>query len=310
MSNQSYILNPLTPLAFLPPDIAYQFTISTYVAIGSVGALVWDILLNFNLDYQLLFKDTLTFPTAAYFLSRFSVLVYSLLDVIVQTAPLGNHCHSVEKAICVFYHIAFSSTSLLFFLRVRAVFYRNRLIILFDFLLWLAVLGGSLTIATVGGATELGPTKYCQLEPPKGYISAAPITLTVFDTFVFLAVSWHLISTSCAGNTNNPRMKGVLLGKYIPAFSRAVLQNGQVYYLVSVTTNLTIITLSFLSGLPPIFRYMLIFNCTLTNMMACKVFRNIKFGTFRQTPMPSHAKGSMGSSTKDSGSRPRAVMKK
>jgi len=29
--------NPFTPMAFLPPEIAYQVTISTYIGVGSMG---------------------------------------------------------------------------------------------------------------------------------------------------------------------------------------------------------------------------------------------------------------------------------
>ncbi|RDB22996.1 hypothetical protein Hypma_009717 [Hypsizygus marmoreus] len=278
MSNQTEILNPLTHLLYLPPDIAYQSSISTYFILGSTGAFTWDILSNVDLEYKILFNQRVTFSTVAYFLSRCSVLTYSLLTITLQTAPLGKLCQSVEKAICVIFHLVFSSTSLLFFLRVRAVFERRRRIVIFFFILWLAVLGGSLTIATGSdGATELAPTRYCQLSLLKEYIAVAPITLTVFDTLVFLAISWHLLAHSFTDPHKKSTLPRVLLGQSIPAFSRAILQDGQVYYLISVTSNLAVIAITFIPGISPIYRYMFMFNSTLTNMMACKVFRSTKF---------------------------------
>jgi len=31
------ILNPFTPMAFLPPDVAYQVTVTKYVLVASLG---------------------------------------------------------------------------------------------------------------------------------------------------------------------------------------------------------------------------------------------------------------------------------
>jgi len=80
--------NPFTPLAFLPPDIAFQITIASYILVGTLGVsstllgisqynlihlnqvLVWDILNNIGGDFKLLFKHRISLPTIAYFLSR------------------------------------------------------------------------------------------------------------------------------------------------------------------------------------------------------------------------------------------------
>ncbi|RDB23091.1 hypothetical protein Hypma_009730 [Hypsizygus marmoreus] len=275
------ILNPLAPMVHLPPPLAALFTNATYVILGSIGALSLDILVNLGSDYRLLFTHRVTFPTVIYFVSRASALIYTLLNGVFNTAPLGMRCQVDEKTLCVLFHVAFSSTALLFFLRVRAVFNDNKYVIRFFFILWLAVLGGSLTVSTVGGATEIGPTHHCNPKPLKTYIIAAPITFAINDTFVFLAISWRLLMNSWDPDVKRS-FKVVAFGEYLPRFSQALLQDGQVYYLVSVTSNLVSVILTFTSGGPNDYLYMFIVNCSLTNMMACRVYRHTKFGDFRE----------------------------
>ncbi|KAH0581337.1 hypothetical protein H2248_012429 [Termitomyces sp. 'cryptogamus'] len=276
---QAQQLNPLTPMAFLAPRVGYQATISAYVMVGSLAALIWDVLSHVDSDFKLLFRHKIGIPTIVYFLSRASVLVYVSLNVIFITAALPN-CQIIEKTICVLYHITFSSTAFLFFLRVRAVFNKNKFIVMFFAALWLGVLGGSLTVATVSNGFHLGPTRYCISTEFKPYASAAPIAFTVNDTFVFFAISWRLLSSGTL-RCEKLDMKSLMLGKYLPAFSRALLQDGQVYYLVSITSNLVDVVTTWVGAVP--YRLMFaIFNITLTNMMACRVFRHTRFGKFRE----------------------------
>ncbi|KAG6909496.1 hypothetical protein DXG01_017218 [Tephrocybe rancida] len=277
---QAQQLNPLTPMAFLTPASGYQATIAAYVMVGSIGALIWDILINVDSDFKLLFRHKIGVPTLVYFLSRAGVLVYVLMNVIFQTAALPN-CQVIKKTVCVLYHVAFSSTSLLFFLRVRAVFIHNKVVVAFFAVLWLSVLGGSLTVATVGNAAHLGPTHHCSATRLKQYASAAPITFAINDTFVFLAISWQLLFNATRDSTQG--FKSRIRGKYLPAFSRALLQDGQVYYLVSVTSNITVAVITWAQAVPLSYRLMFtIFNVTLTNMMACRVFRHTRFGNFEE----------------------------
>lgn len=148
-------------------------------------------------------------------------------------APLGENCKVIQTACCVLYHIAFASTAFLFFLRVRAFYNRNKYVVAFFFISWLVVLGGALSVtaASAGSGHPLGPTPYCYSTPAKSYISASPITLAINDTFVFLAISWRLLGNSQFTLRKKPSFKAVILGQSLPAFSRALLQDGQIYYL-------------------------------------------------------------------------------
>jgi len=56
------LLNPSTPMAFLPPEIAYQVTISVYIVVGAMGVCV---LCKFNIGAKLInhsIGDDLGYP--------------------------------------------------------------------------------------------------------------------------------------------------------------------------------------------------------------------------------------------------------
>lgn len=54
----------------------------------------------------------------------------------------------------------------------------------------------------------------------------------VNDTFVFLAISWKLMRNAYVEEFNiKGRIRTMVLGDYMPAFSKGMLKDGQSYYL-------------------------------------------------------------------------------
>jgi len=245
--------------------------------------LIWDILSNIGSDYRLLFKHKITRPTLIYFLSRASILVYTLLNTTLQTAS-HRHCLAIARTSCVLCHVAFSSTAFLFFLRVRAVFNKDKYVVGFFFIVWLGILGVSVATAAAGKAVFPNPTHYCIGEPFQPYVGAVPTTVAINDTLVFLAISWRLLKDSWPETGTPLNLGSFFRGEYLPACSKAVLQDGQVYYLIAVTSNLTVVVLGSVKGVPYAYQFMFtVFNCALTNMMACRVYRQTKLGTFKES---------------------------
>jgi hypothetical protein len=125
----------------------------------------------------------------------------------------------------VVYHIAVSSTALLFFFRVRAVFNNNRYVSIVFFIIWLSVLGGSLTAITSLTGIHIDNTKYCTFSNFQPYRSSGNITLAIFDTCVFAAITGRLSNNQSLPNAGvkPDKSRFSLFGKYLPAFSRALL---------------------------------------------------------------------------------------
>lgn len=129
------------------------------------------------------------------------------------------------------YHVGLSSTALLFFLRVRAVYAGNKYITGVFFILWLSVLGGSLTFINGVSGASIGTTKYCMNVMTHPYTSSSLITAFIFDTTVFMAISWHLLVDAWdVPKQNGSIFKLFLASKYLPAFSQGFIQDGQKYY--------------------------------------------------------------------------------
>ncbi|KAJ7277426.1 hypothetical protein C8J57DRAFT_1309190 [Mycena rebaudengoi] len=295
--NATDLLNPLTPLAYLPPDFAYQSQIGNYITIGTLGVracldsicsaqfriltgIHWDILCNTHNDYKLLFKHRIGLGTVAYFFSRLATLFYILMSTLFQTYPLNN-CSVAAKANEIACVIALPANSFLFFLRARAIFDRNRYLILMFFCLWLGVLGSALTPALPGVLTagNVGPTKYCMNIAGKAYGGLFTIPPLINDTIIFLAISWRMFQIAHVDNGLTANMKAFMTGEYLLPFSKAVLQDGQLYYLITVAANLPAAIMTFNTGISVEYRVMF-YVCTVmvTNCMACHVYRNTKFG--------------------------------
>ncbi|KAF9045140.1 hypothetical protein BJ165DRAFT_1475549 [Panaeolus papilionaceus] len=277
--------NPTTPMAFLPPDLAFQVTISSYILVGSCGVLVWDILDNLTGDYKLLTKHHVGLATIAYFVSRLGSLGYVLASTIFETAGITDNCNHFDQVVTTFYPLAIPMTALLFLFRVRAVFDRNKYVVAFFTFMWLAVLGGCITVSQGVTGANIGPTKYCINFAFKPYIGAGGIIPVVNDTLVFLAISWRLLANARTqlGLQTRMNLKELIAGDYLPAFSRAIFQDGQAYYLTTVTTNLVAVIMFYINVVPPTYRSMFtVPNVALMNIMACRVFRKTKFGVFRE----------------------------
>ncbi|EGN97842.1 hypothetical protein SERLA73DRAFT_168972 [Serpula lacrymans var. lacrymans S7.3] len=276
MVNGTYLPNPYTPAAFLPPEIAISEQISQYVLVGSAGAIIWDILSNLISDYKLLSRHRIGLPTMVYFLSRIATLFYVLICTIFETAPLGD-CSTYQLVNDISLAVAIPSTALQFFLRIRAIFTGNKYIIFFFFFLWLGVLGCCMSSITGIQGVTIGLTQYCTNPEPKLYIVSPTIAVVVHDTLVFLAISWHLMSHFDADPGTRSWWKSFFSGHYLPHFTRMLLRDGQVYYLITVISNLVVVIVILITSIPGAYRAMLsVPNMVITNAMACRVFRSTR----------------------------------
>jgi len=156
----------------------------------------------------------------------------SLTFRFIQAAPLGN-CHEVASGILWFYPLQMSCTALLFFFRVRAMCHDTKWATPFFFVMWLGVTVASTPSAYLNTITNLGPTAYCIGKVLPKYAIVVSILPFVNDTLIFVAITMKLAGsqdTSCAPRRGS-WIRVVLFGEYLPNFSKAMLRDGQVYYL-------------------------------------------------------------------------------
>ncbi|KAF8161832.1 hypothetical protein K438DRAFT_1472713, partial [Mycena galopus ATCC 62051] len=259
----------------LPPDIAKQVHIASLVFSGTGAVLVWDILHHLSEDYYLFFKHQFRLSAAAYLVSRrVASLVYVLGFTVFATYPLHN-CHTALVVFDAFYPISTGATALLFFIRVRAIYGAARLPTLLFGALWLAVVAISLLVPLSTDATKVGTV--CLVTQIYAWVGAPGIALTVHDTTVFFAISYRLLSNSHVEYTAGQRARALVRGANLHAFSKVLFRDGQSYYMITVVTNVLLVSLVCSPRVSPVYRGMMaIPNIALTNIMACRVYRNAK----------------------------------
>jgi hypothetical protein len=69
------------------------------------------------------------------------------------------------------------------------------------------------------------------------YISVPIIMHAAFDTLVFFAISFRIISFSIVGDTFSARMKSFFRGEGLPSLPRSLLFGGQAYYVFVISSS-------------------------------------------------------------------------
>ncbi|CAL1702480.1 unnamed protein product [Somion occarium] len=276
--------NPLTPLAWLPPDIAGQLEASRYLYAATLGAWIWDVLMALPDEFRMLVTRRASLSDAAYVLARLASGAFITTSFVFQVSAVSD-CHALAKAIGWCGAFGLSLNSLLFFFRVKAVFNSSKLITALFAFVWFATFACALTAPFGVDGIHIGTTGNCVNSNVKTFSSAGLIVVAVNDTLVFIAISTRLMMYSLA-DTWVDRFKTFFSGKGMGHMSRALLQTGQLYYLVTVGVNIVAMVVILTPSVPPVLRAMFaIPNVALQNAMACRVFRLIKLGMITDKPV-------------------------
>ncbi|KAJ6560645.1 hypothetical protein DFH09DRAFT_1483350 [Mycena vulgaris] len=267
----------------IPASLQRPLQIVAYVFAGSTAVLIWDILNHLRNDYSLLFRHKMSPATAAYVVSRIASLIYTLGFTLFATYPLPA-CNTAFIAFNSFYPITVSSTAFLFFCRVRAIYGGSRVVTVIFGVLWLAVLATSITVPVSGRGASVGDPPQClSLARHGARGGSSGITITIHDTIVFFAISYGLVANFAhAQQTRGDQLKDLFSGASLPAFSKSLFSDGQMYYMVTVVTNILTTVLVYVPTSSPAYHGLLVIpNVALRSMMACRVYRNTMLGLTR-----------------------------
>ncbi|TFK38670.1 hypothetical protein BDQ12DRAFT_683148 [Crucibulum laeve] len=286
MSVASALPNPLTPLAFLPPTLANQFEVSRYMYAITLGIYLWDIALNLGNDYKLLFQHKILLPTVIYYLSRAVTLAYILTSFIFQVGHVDD-CQALVVSLGICNLLSTSGTAMLFLMRIQAIYHRNKGVRMIFIFLWVAVTAGSIVVPVGVSGAHIGPTQQCINTRVASYTEVSAILPMINDTAIFLAISYKILSVSMGDESLKNRARTFFGRGSLPLVSRLLLQSGQQYYLIAACGNIVLLVLVKYPNLPDVYRGM----CTipvlaLNNLMACIVFRKIKFGLITHDGAP------------------------
>lgn len=270
------ILNPNNYLSNLTPADAFEFEVARNLYVAVLGATIWDILIYIPDDIRILrTQRSIRAVSVCFVTSRLFALCYIFLSVFAKTAPLDN-CNPMFIAIGCCSIFSILSSSFLFLRRVQAVWAGNQWVISISTVLWVLDWGSEVVVPTGVRAAHIPNTRYCIDSRLKPYVLLGGIFPVVFDTFVFLAISYKIIIMH---STLDVRISWNTLvsGKALPRLSRAILKGGQQYYLINIGIYIIVLILLGLPSVPPVYQNMFAFpSVSLSASMACRVYRNIK----------------------------------
>ncbi|KZP14317.1 hypothetical protein FIBSPDRAFT_896693 [Athelia psychrophila] len=237
-----------------------------YIAIANLTAYSYDWLLSISGEYQIIARAGITWPIAIYLLSRITTAAHLLMIVLMISFMA---MFAATKVI---------STSFLFFLRVRAVYLRSRYVTVLFGILWLitAILN-IITDASIRAEPHTD-AQHC-MGFRINHSSYPSISSFVFDTFVFIAISYRLAANAATEQSWRARLQSVVTGNGLFNLSRAFMMSGQLYYLAIIVffwVNLAVMG----SPLIPTGSHNVLNMpyMAFTNIMACGAFRGVALG--------------------------------
>ncbi|KAJ7061019.1 hypothetical protein C8F01DRAFT_1253491 [Mycena amicta] len=287
--------------ATLPASLQRQLQVASLISSGSASVYIWDLLNNLRAEYGMLTQSRFGLASVAYLASRIGALVYSLGILIFSSGHLSavafvlfflsnipayplHDCIAFLSAFQSFYPVASAGSAFLFFVRLRAVYDGHRPITIIFGFLWLCVVGTSIFVPATG--TSLSINHQCLYTGGKSFTGTAGVVAMVYDTAVFFAISYQLVSNygldyglGGATNTRGERLKMLFSGANLPVYSKALLTDGQVYYLITVLMNIVVTVLVYVPQDIQVYHGIAVSpGLVLTSIMATRVYRRTKLG--------------------------------
>ncbi|CAL1702822.1 unnamed protein product [Somion occarium] len=286
------LLSQRSALEGLRPDVAFQAQTANYITAAIETAWLWDLFVGIPEEVRLFTEKRLTIPDLTYAVARIMTFGFLTAAVTFSVAPVDEHCHSLIKAAGWFGAISAPCNTLLFFIRIRGIFRESRIVVALFGLLWLSTCASVLAPLSFNGLDLDLVNHVCLMTDVKTFGAAGFLTITFFDTAVFIAMSIKVISFSLA-ETWRGKLRSFLSGKNLGYVSKALLHTGQLYYLATVGLNFFVIIVLVTPSVSSTYRATLtVPMVALQNAMACRVFRLLKFGVIQDVPsslLSSHA---------------------
>ncbi|THU99267.1 hypothetical protein K435DRAFT_818618 [Dendrothele bispora CBS 962.96] len=211
--------NPFTPLAWLEPNVALHVEVSRYITAMTIGGFVWDIAVNLDSDYQLLFKNKIKYPTIVYYISRIFTLAYIIANFILQIASLKD-CQAMMYIQGAFMALSQTTTSLLFLIRVQAVYRGNKLVLVTFCILWLLVLAFSIIFPVHLRAKHIEPTRGCINSSFTNYAEGFIASVIGYDSAVFVVITYRILLSSVLEEGKKARVRAFFGFQHLPAVSQ------------------------------------------------------------------------------------------
>ncbi|KAF7976579.1 hypothetical protein HWV62_2221 [Athelia sp. TMB] len=168
------------------------------------------------------------------------------------------------------------STALLFYARASAVYLHSKPAVFFFGLCWVAVFANYLidAVNAVRSFGHIPGTQMCNVIRKEGH-GISFVTIAVYDTIIYLAISWRLSSLSRAGDHWRVRIVSLATGKGLYSVSKGMLHEGQLYYFTTVPLTIAIAVLSQGTNAYLAIQFLPL-GIAIPAIMACRLFREVR----------------------------------
>ncbi|KAK7692361.1 hypothetical protein QCA50_003986 [Cerrena zonata] len=268
-------------------DLITTARAESYIITAATALWAYDVVMAFPGELELLNRGA-TVSDIVYWITRlalagFVVSMVSLVPIIAQLTP-ENDCQKIVPTAEWFMVLSMILNSLLFVFRVRAVYLNSKKVTIIFGIWWLTTL--SQLLPPIANALNLfeGTENNCNaILEMKPWVVTGWISTAVFDTAVFVAISMQVLGFTGGIHTWKERMVSFLNGNELGKITRAVLQTGQLYYLITIIVDCLAISglvgpTSFTETTRAAFA---LIGVVLQNITACAVFRLVKLRSRR-----------------------------
>lgn len=169
-------------------------------------------------------------------------VTYFRCDSDIHYCADGATSYTLVVLISVLNMIIIPAGSALFFVRLCAVYSRNKYVLAFFCLCWLSILGLFVLDSAKGLSRCLGIVQSTRCFTDQ-HDAWAYLATTSYDTLMYGFVSWKLASFAEVDRWQD-RLRSFVTGDGLGWLSRVLLQSGQTYYL-SVSNRLSCIASTF-----------------------------------------------------------------
>ncbi|KAK7691714.1 hypothetical protein QCA50_005114 [Cerrena zonata] len=254
-------------------ELTLQAQRAEYATVALAVLWLWDLLISAPEELFMISGVFLAIPNFGVRSSQPTVAPANRVD-----------CHSLLQAAA--WLLAFSTpcNALLFLIRIRGIFLHSPKITWIFALLWSTTFASILTPLNFIGGQFVLANRICLVEETRVWAAIGFITVLIFDTAVFVTISIKVLSTNMA-ETWGERARIFFGRKHLGRLSKVLLHSGQQFYLVTIGVHLLIIATLLIPGIPSPYRGTLaVVTGTFHNIMACRVFKLLKFGLMDDVP--------------------------
>ncbi|KAF7986414.1 hypothetical protein HWV62_31145 [Athelia sp. TMB] len=297
--------------------LARQEQVLSYVLLTCLTICVWNWILAASDEWRMFHIKSRQprlsfFLNAVYMLVRISVLGWCITNFLLSSfgpqlaefadgpaIELAPWPKAVALPSIVFECLTLPTASFLFYVRLSAIYLHDKKAMSFFAVLW----GSVLAYFIFDGVESYKQYHTFHIIIPGRIHAWDYIINLIYDTLVYLSVSWQLAGFSVGEHSRKQRILAFTTGKGLLGLSKALLRNGQLYYLCAVflyfiqpvppdflpSTNImfgvaTIIclysdqvtALAYKSILAPL-------HVCFASILACQVYRELKLGMIVNT---------------------------